>query len=81
MRYKLGIDVGGTFTDAVLIKDNEVQIKGKIPTDKDNLLETVISSLDLLDISHKEIEQITISTTLVTNAILQIGRASCRERV
>ena len=71
MRYKLGIDVGGTFTDAVLIKDNEVQIKGKIPTDKDNLLETVISSLDLLDISHKEIEQITISTTLVTNAILQ----------
>ena len=71
MSFKLGIDVGGTFTDAVLIKDNEVQNKGKIPTDKENLLETVISALDVLDISNKEIEQITISTTLVTNAILQ----------
>lgn len=71
MSYKLGIDVGGTFTDAVLIKDNEVQNKGKIPTDKDNLLETIISAMDLLDISNREIEQITISTTLVTNAILQ----------
>ncbi len=71
MSYKLGIDVGGTFTDAVLIKDNEVQNKGKIPTAKDNLLETIISAMDLLDISNREIEQITISTTLVTNAILQ----------
>lgn len=71
MSYKLGIDVGGTFTDAVLIKDNEVQNKGKIPTAKDNLLEAIISAMDLLDISNREIEQITISTTLVTNAILQ----------
>ncbi len=71
MSYKLGIDVGGTFTDAVLIRDNEVQNKGKIPTDKENLLETIIRATDLLDISNREIEQITISTTLVTNAILQ----------
>lgn len=71
MSFKLGIDVGGTFTDAVLIRDNEVQNKGKVPTDKEDLLQTIISAMDLLDISSYKIDRITISTTLVTNAILQ----------
>lgn len=71
MSLKLGIDVGGTFTDAVLIEDNEVLNSGKVPTDKENLLETIITAMDMLDISHRKVDEITISTTLVTNAILQ----------
>jgi N-methylhydantoinase A len=68
----IGIDVGGTFTDAVLINGTQVLKKGKIQTDHNNLLITILNALDFLDLpAHKAIDQITVSTTLVTNAILQ----------
>lgn len=68
----IGIDVGGTFTDIVLISGEEVLKSGKIPTRQDDLLNTVLDSLDYLGLENIEvIDQITISTTLVTNAILQ----------
>ncbi len=72
MRNIIGIDVGGTFTDAVLISGAQVIKKGKIPTEQDNLLITILNALDFLYLSDlKTIDQITVSTTLITNAILQ----------
>lgn len=68
----IGIDVGGTYTDAVRITDGHIDIKGKIPTNQDDILSTVIAALDHLKISEsKDIDHITVSTTLVTNAIVQ----------
>lgn len=72
MGNKIGIDVGGTFTDVVSICENEIIIKGKIPTKVDDILGTILNALDYLDIANtKCVEHITVSTTLVTNAILQ----------
>ena len=72
MGYKIGIDVGGTFTDTVLIQDNEVLKEGKILTDHKNILDTVLMAIDFLDLPRSmPLEHITVSTTLVTNAILQ----------
>lgn len=69
---RVGIDVGGTFTDAVLMQGNRILDKAKVPTKPDNLLETIIQAMDALKITRKQpLEQITVSTTLVTNAILQ----------
>ena len=67
---QVGIDVGGTFTDAVLLKEGSVEKIAKIPTET-NLLHTLSNALDELDIAGRTLEHITVSTTLVTNAILQ----------
>lgn len=68
----IGIDVGGTFTDAVLIKGGILERKVKVPTHQEDILQTILNALDCLSIGDlKYIEQITVSTTLVTNSILQ----------
>lgn len=71
MVYQVGIDVGGTFTDGVLIQNNHLVHKTKVPTQQDNLLETLLQALDNLGVYNYDVEQITVSTTLVTNAILE----------
>lgn len=69
---RVGIDVGGTYTDAVFIQDNRIQNTAKVPTRSDNLVETLMDAFDRLTIpDEKALNQITVSTTLVTNAILQ----------
>lgn len=69
----IGIDVGGTFTDAVLISEGKVAVQVKVPTDGGNLLATVLKALDELlpGVAAKDVERVALSTTLVTNAILQ----------
>ena len=69
----LGIDVGGTHTDAVLIDHFQVLKKAKVPTDGDNLLfsllEVTRSLVDEQTLSC--IDRVVLSTTLSTNAIVQ----------
>ena len=69
----LGIDVGGTNTDAVLIHKNEVLKSAKEPTNHDNLVESIETVLSRIlineDINH--ITTINLSTTLCTNAIVE----------
>ena len=69
----IGLDVGGTHTDAVLFNDTKIQKKVKITTDPNNLFSTILFTLDsLLDgINTREIKRLVISTTLTTNAIVQ----------
>ena len=47
----LGIDVGGTFTDAVVIKDEEILAQAKVPTTHEDVLQGILAALDkvLLD--------------------------------
>ncbi|HBV85667.1 MAG TPA: hydantoinase/oxoprolinase [Desulfosporosinus sp.] len=72
MNNRVGIDVGGTYTDAVFFKNGRIQHTAKVPTESENLVETLMNAFDTLNISdEQEINQITVSTTLVTNAILQ----------
>jgi N-methylhydantoinase A len=69
----IGIDVGGTYTDAVVIKDNKIINTSKTPTKHDNLVESLILALDevIHGISPQEIRQVTFSTTLITNIIAE----------
>ncbi len=73
MSLTIGIDVGGTNTDAVLVSSDGVLKKTKIPTNTDNLLESIIKSLDkVYDYnSQKNLQRICLSTTLTTNSIVQ----------
>lgn len=69
----LGIDVGGTFTDAVIIKDMEVVAQAKVPTQHDNILACILSAVDrvLKDLDYGEIKRVVISSTIVTNALTE----------
>ena len=67
----IGLDVGGTFTDAVLIDNGAVVKKIKFPTDPENLFHSLMNALEpLLEIAqNRPIQRIVTSTTLITNMI------------
>lgn len=69
----LGLDVGGTFTDAVIIDGHRVVATAKRRTTKDNLMNGIGEALDavLEGYDASNIEQITLSTTVVTNTIVE----------
>ena len=69
----LGLDVGGTFTDAVIIEGHRVVSSAKRRTTKDNLMQGIGEALDavLASFDTSNIEQVTLSTTVVTNTIVE----------
>lgn len=73
--YKLGIDVGGTNTDAVLINENlKVVAQVKYPTSDDiyaGIMGAVKHVLELSGIDRAEIGQAMLGTTQCTNAIVE----------
>ena len=77
----LGIDVGGTNTDAVLIDLGERKILSfaKAPTTKDDLAKGIDDVLKRLDrIYFPKISLVSLSTTLATNSIVEgVRRRVC----
>ena len=69
----IGLDVGGTHTDVVLIDRAGLQKEVKVITDSSDLFQSVLSALDAITegIDPSEINRIVLSTTLTTNAIVQ----------
>ena len=69
----LGIDVGGTHTDAVLIDHFAILNKAKVLTDEQNLVTSLLAvTNELLDESNvDQLERVVLSTTISTNAIVQ----------
>ena len=72
MRYHIGLDVGGTFTDAVLTEGNRIVTFAKVRT-SDDVLSGVIEALERIvaDVPPENIRRVTLSTTAVTNAIVE----------
>lgn len=74
MQYSLGIDAGGTYTDAVIIRnsDKKVMASYKALTTYPELLEGIENAIDGLDPQYlKDIKLVSVSTTLATNTILE----------
>jgi len=69
----VGIDVGGTNTDAVLVRDENVIAAAKAPTNPDNLLEGAQTAYRQVVEAHDGTSPIELhlSTTLSTNAIIE----------
>jgi len=70
---RIGIDVGGTHTDAVVVDGGRVVASAKVSTDHLNLLFSVQSALKavLADVDPKAVSRLNLSTTLSTNAIVE----------
>ncbi len=69
----LGLDVGGTHTDAVLVGDKGIVSHYKAVTDHANLLLSVRKAIEEItrDTDKSRIRRINLSTTLSTNAIVE----------
>ena len=80
MPYQLGLDTGGTYTDAVLINDaQQVVASAKSLTTHADLIQGLRHVVDqVLSDSHQPISLVSLSTTLATNALVEgRGRAVC----
>lgn len=68
----VGIDVGGTYTDAVLLENGQVMATAKVPTEV-NLINSLTKALDTIvkDENKNRIKRIVFSTTIITNLIAE----------
>ena len=74
MTYSLGIDAGGTYTDAVLIREEDGAVVefGKALTTYPDPIYGIKESVGSLDSAKlKEVNVVSLSTTLSTNTILE----------
>ncbi|HHV24050.1 MAG TPA: hydantoinase/oxoprolinase family protein [Methanosarcina sp.] len=69
----IGIDVGGTTTDAVLIRNGKVCSTAKVSTEPGNLLNTLLEALDTIsrDVPPDQLKRVVFSTTVITNLIAE----------
>ncbi|HML88273.1 MAG TPA: hydantoinase/oxoprolinase family protein [Methylomusa anaerophila] len=69
----LGIDVGGTFTDAVVVDNGKILAIAKKPTTQGNLLNGIVEAIDkvLEHIAPAHIQRVALSTTVVTNSLVE----------
>jgi len=77
MAYSLGIDTGGTFTDAVLLNaQRQVVASAKSLTTRFDLAQGIAGALDQLPQAWLgEVSLVSLSTTLTTNSVVE-GRGS-----
>lgn len=74
MRYGVGIDTGGTYTDAVIyeMESRRVIASNKAQTTREDLTVGILNALDGLDLELvRQAEVICLSTTLATNACVE----------
>lgn len=72
--YRIGVDVGGTNTDAVLMKADEVLAAQKMPTTQDvssGIIDAIGAILKTADVRPSEIACVMIGTTHFTNAFIE----------
>ena len=69
----LGIDVGGTFTDAVIITEGQVVNQAKVPTNHEDVFTCIVEALDkvLVGIDTRSMDRVVLSSTIVTNALTE----------
>lgn len=76
MTLSLGVDTGGTYTDAVLVRDEKTVVaSAKSLTTRHDLAEgiglAVAEVLHTADVARSEITLASLSTTLATNALIE----------
>ena len=68
----IGLDMGGTHVDAVIIDNGEITSSTKKPIHKTDLFQSIWTALqDILPNDRSKIKQINLSTTISTNAIVE----------
>ncbi|MDW7731621.1 MAG: hydantoinase/oxoprolinase family protein [Methanolobus sp.] len=74
MQFSLGIDAGGTYTDAILVRDSDGSIisSSKALTTYPDLITGIRNAIDNLEQKYLEkVSLVSVSTTLATNTVLE----------
>ena len=67
-----GIDVGGTFTDLIVVDDESGEVRiAKVPTTVENQAFGVLAALDAAGVDPASLDAIVHGTTTTTNAMLE----------
>ncbi len=67
-----GIDVGGTFTDLVVVDDETGEVKiAKVPTTVHNQAFGVLAAIDAASVDPASLDRVVHGTTTTTNAMLE----------
>ena len=73
--YRVGVDIGGTFTDLVLLAEDGTVLTHKVSTTPGEFGRAVVAGvralLDRLDGSAANVEEIVHGTTVATNTVLE----------
>jgi N-methylhydantoinase A len=67
---RVGVEVGGTFTDLVLIEDGKLRV-AKVPSTPKNPDEGALKAIEIAGISPSSIEDLVHGSTVATNAVLE----------
>jgi N-methylhydantoinase A len=78
LSYRIGVDIGGTFTDAILIDmDTGSMVRSKVPTTPRDPAKGFVNSVERVmgDVDPADVLQAVHATTIATNAIIE-GRVA-----
>lgn len=75
VNYRIGVDVGGTFTDVVLVGENSKLFVKKLSSTPDRyddaIIDGIISILNEAGVLAVQVKEVCHSTTAATNAVLE----------
>lgn len=74
MSLRVGVDVGGTYTDAVVLDDRQLLASAKRPTSNDvthGIVEALTAAIADSGVSRRDVQRVMIGTTHFTNAVIQ----------
>jgi N-methylhydantoinase A len=78
-RYRVGVDIGGTFTDIVFLGEHGARLTKKVPSTVDDYASAIVDGLAELTREHNlaapEIVEFLHGTTVASNAILELKGA------
>ena len=75
-QYRLGVDIGGTFTDAILLNESTGEVRtGKVPSTpkdpSDGFLQVVHRMLEQDEVAPDTVKYLVHGSTVATNAIIE----------
>lgn len=79
-KFRVGIDIGGTFTDIVFLAPDGTIYTKKVSSTVDNYADAIVDNLGEIfsqtNVSPENVEEILHGTTIASNAILEMKGAS-----
>ena len=73
--YRIGVDIGGTFTDIVLMEDSGAVLTKKISSSVENYAQAIVEGLGEVfeqnNLSGANVQEVLHGTTVASNAILE----------
>ena len=77
--FRVGVDIGGTFTDIVFLRDDGTLHTKKISSSVENYARAIADGLDDVfrdtGLSGTDVEEVRHGTTVAANAILELKGA------